>query len=127
MGASLGALAMLHAHRLHADSFAGLFLQSGSFFRQRFAGQERGFPRFARIARFVGTVLRAPSWPDAVPVSMTCGTGEENLENNRAMRDALAAQGYSADLDEHPDAHNWGSWRDTFDPHLISFLARLWS
>lgn len=126
MGASLGGLAMLHAHRMHPDSFGGLFLQSGSYFRQRFDRQESSFGRFRRIARFVGTVLRERAWPHPVPVVLTCGTGEENLTNNRAVRDALAAQGYTAVLDEHPDAHNWVSWRDTFDPSLLGFLQRLW-
>jgi len=39
MGASLGALAMLHVHRSRPGVFAGLFLQSGSFFRQRYDRQ----------------------------------------------------------------------------------------
>jgi enterochelin esterase-like enzyme len=126
MGASLGALAMLHAHRMHPDSFGGLFLQSGSFFRRRLDRAESGFGRFGRITRFVGTVHRERVWPSPVPIGMTCGTGEENLANNRVMRDALAAQGYAVALDEHPDAHNWVSWRDTFDPSLLHFLQRLW-
>jgi enterochelin esterase family protein len=127
MGASLGALAMLHVQRMHPETFGGLFLQSGSFFRQRSDRQERAFARFGRIARFVGTVLRGRESVDAVPVAMTCGTGEENLANNRAIRDALAAQGYPGVLDEHPDAHNWVSWRDVLDPHLTTLLQRLWS
>jgi enterochelin esterase-like enzyme len=45
MGASLGALAMLHAHRRFPDAFAGLFLQSGSFFLPRFDAHEAGFAR----------------------------------------------------------------------------------
>ena len=75
MGASLGALSFLHAHRRHSGAFAGLFLQSGSFFRQRFDRQESGFPRFRRITRFIGTLFGAPGWPDPIPVSLTCGTG----------------------------------------------------
>jgi enterochelin esterase-like enzyme len=126
MGASLGALATLHAHRVHPDLFAGLFLQSGSFFRRELDGYERGFPRFERIARFVGGVRRTREWPQPVPVTMTCGLGEENLGNNRAMRDALAAQGYPVELVEHRDAHNWVSWRDVLDPHLTLLLERLW-
>ena len=126
MGASLGALAMLHAHRTHPDLFGGLFLQSGSFFRRRSDRYERGFSRFARVARFVGSVVRTESWRYPVPVAMTCGAGEENLANNRVMRDALARQGYPAVLDEHPDAHTWICWRDTLDPHLVSLLQRLW-
>jgi enterochelin esterase-like enzyme len=126
MGASLGALAMLHAHRLHPDLFEGLFLQSGSFFRRELEGYARNFPRFERIARFVGGVRRAREWPRPVPVTMTCGLGEENLGNNRAMRDLLAAQGYPVELVEHRDAHNWVSWRDVLEPHLTLLLERLW-
>src|SRR5260221_10428113 len=54
MGASLGALAMLHAHVRHPRCFDGLLLQSGSYFRQRFDKQESTFPRYQRITRFVG-------------------------------------------------------------------------
>lgn len=127
MGASLGALAMLHAHRTHPAAFGALFLQSGSFFRQRFDRQEAGFVRFRRISRFVGTVLAADAWAHPIPIAMTCGTAEENLANNRAVAAALASQGYDVRLDEHPDAHNWTSWRDSFDPHLVAFLHKVWA
>ena len=127
MGASLGALAMLHAQRSRPGTFAGLFLQSGSFFVPRFDRHESGFPRFARIVRFVGGALRAPSWDDTPPAILTCGAEEENVHNNRLMASALAAQGYPARLHEVPDLHNYTSWRDAFDPHLTTLLARLWS
>lgn len=126
MGASLGALAMLHVHRFYPASFGGLFLQSGSFFRQRFDKQESGFPRFRRIARFVGQVLRADEAPHPVPVSMTCGTVEENLANNLATNEALVRQGYDVSFVENRDAHNYTGWRDTFDPHLVDLLAKAW-
>jgi enterochelin esterase-like enzyme len=127
MGASLGALALLHVHRTNPASFGGLFLQSGSFFRQRFDRQETGFARFRRISRFVGKVAGSEEWAHPIVVTMTCGTAEENLYNNRHMRGTLASQGYEIDWVEHRDAHNWVSWRDTFDPHLTRFLQRLWS
>jgi enterochelin esterase family protein len=117
---------MLHAHRLHPSLFEGLFLQSGSFFRREHEGYEREFPRFERIARFVGRVRRSREWPSPVPVTMTCGLGEENLGNNRAIRDVLAGQGYAVELVEHCDAHNWVSWRDVLEPHLTLLLERLW-
>jgi len=126
MGASLGAVAMLHAHRLHPELFAGLFLQSGSFFRRELDGHERGFPRFERIARFVGGVRRTRDWERPIAVTMTCGLGEENLGNNRAMREALMRQGYEIELVQHRDAHNWVSWRDVLEPHLTLLLERLW-
>jgi enterochelin esterase family protein len=122
MGASLGALAMLHAHKRHPRAFDGLFLQSGSFFRQRWDAQESGFERYRRITRFVGTVLRGGDDDRAIPVAITVGTGEENRENNRAVAGALEAQGYTAWLAEIRDAHNWTCWRDAFDPHLPALI-----
>jgi enterochelin esterase-like enzyme len=122
MGASLGGLAMLHAQRTYPGTFAGLFLQSGSFFMPRYDGHERGFPRYQRIVRFVGGVLRAGETPEAVPAALTCGTEEENVHNNRVMAAALAEQGYVAKLDEVPDLHNYTGWRDAFDPYLTRLL-----
>lgn len=124
MGASLGALAMLHAHRRHPRTFDGLFLQSGSFFRQRWDKVESSFPRYQRITRFVGTVLRGDS-VRSIPVTLTCGTAEENLANNRAVTGALADHGYDTYLVEVRDAHNWTCWRDAFDPALADLLGKL--
>jgi enterochelin esterase family protein len=126
MGASLGALAMLQAQRAWPGTFAGLFLQSGSFFVRRFDSHESGFPRYGRVVRFVGGVLRARSHPEPLPTAMTCGAEEENVHNNRLMAAALSAQGYDASLHELPDLHNYTSWRDAFDPHLTRLLTRLW-
>ena len=63
MGASLGGLAMLQAQRTWPGTFAGLFLQSASFFVPRYDRHESGFPRYRRITRFVGGVLRATAAP----------------------------------------------------------------
>ena len=126
MGASLGGLAAFHAHRVHRHLFGGLFLQSGSYFRRTTDQQETGFPRFERISRFIGGVLRAESAAAPIPIVMTCGRSEENVGNNRALRDALVRQRYDVRLHEHPDLHNWVSWRDTSHPHLLALLERLW-
>ncbi len=125
MGASLGALAMLHAQRRHPRCFDGLFLQSGSFFRRRWDSEESGFGRYQRITRFVGAVLRDAFPERPVPVTITCGTSEENRSNNRAMADALAAQGYPVALAEIPDGHTWTCWRDAFDPNLPALIEAL--
>ncbi|MEA2460859.1 MAG: hypothetical protein QOH90_1036 [Actinomycetota bacterium] len=126
MGASLGALAMLHAHRRAPASFGALYLQSGSYFRIRYDKQESGFSRFRRISRFMGEVLTAPEWLHPIPVTITCGTVEENLNNNRATAKALAAQGYDVTFVENRDGHNWIAWRDTFDPYLGDLLTKVW-
>ena len=74
MGASLGGLAMLQAQRSHPGTFAGLYLQSSSFFHRVLDEQESGFDRFQRVAAFVDSVLRAASAADPVPVVMTAGS-----------------------------------------------------
>jgi enterochelin esterase-like enzyme len=123
LGASLGALALFHAHRRHPDSFDALFLQSGSFFR-RAESYERWFPRYERIARFMGGVHR--NRPErTIPVVLTCGTVEENLAANRALEETLRRRGYDARLHEVRDGHNWIAWRDSFHPHLLRLLQRL--
>jgi enterochelin esterase-like enzyme len=126
VGASLGALAMLHAQRRHPAGFAGLFLQSGSFFQPRHDRQESGFRRYLRIVRFTGRVLRASDGP-AVPAALTCGAAEENLANNKDMAAALRRQGYPISFAEVPDAHNWTGWRDALDPHLTSLLQQVFA
>src|SRR6516165_5924347 len=127
MGASLGALAMLQAQRAWPGTFAGLFLQSGSFFVPRFDRHESGFPRYGRIVRFVRGVLRATDHEDPMSVTMTCGAREENVHNNRLMAAALAVQGYGVRLDEVRGGHNWAAWRGAFDPHLTGLLAEMWA
>ena len=126
MGASLGALAMLQAQRAWPGTFAGLFLQSGSFFVPRFDRQESGFPRYGRIVRYVRGVLRESVHDDPVPVAMTCGAAEENVHNNRLMAAALSGQGYRASLAETTGGHDWTNWREALDPHLTRLLAGLW-
>ena len=126
MGASLGALAMLHAQWAWPGTFGGLFLQSGSYFVPRFDRQESGFPRYGRIVRFVRSVLRATAHEDPVPVAMTCAGDEENIHNNRAMAAALAGLGYEVQLAEISGRHDFTSWRDGLDPHLTRLLANVW-
>lgn len=125
MGASLGALAMLHAQRQHGSCLDALFLQSGSFFHPRFDAHERRFSQYERVVRTVAAVLRSSGHPSPVPTVMTCGTVEENLANNRMMARALAAQGYDVALREARDAHSYPAWRDTFDPWLSGLLREL--
>jgi enterochelin esterase family protein len=122
VGASLGALAMLHAHRRHPKAFDGLFLQSGSFFQQRWDKIESGFPRYRRITRFVGTVLRGGAVERPIPIALTVGSAEENRANNEAIADALAAQRDTCWLSVIRDAHTWTCWRDAFDPNLPALI-----
>jgi enterochelin esterase family protein len=127
MGASLGALAALYAEWNHPGTFAGLFLQSGSFFALTTDPQESGFEYYAEVTGFVSEVLAATSAPSAPQIAMTAGTPEENVHNNRVMAAHLATLGLEVDFTETPDMHNFTAWRDTFDPCLIGLLQRTWA
>jgi enterochelin esterase-like enzyme len=127
MGASLGALAMLHVQRRHPRALSGAFLQSGSFFMPRYDAHERRFSRYARVTRFVRDTRRSGEYAIPVPVGMTVGIAEENAQNNREMARALAEQGYDVFLEEVPDMHNYVAWRDAFDPSLTTLLRRAWT
>jgi enterochelin esterase family protein len=125
VGASLGALALLHAHCRYPYPFDALFLQSGSFFQDRFDAQESSFPWYGRIVRFVDELRRDAAAPS--PTVLTCGIAEENLANNRAMAAILREHDYPVRLVEVPDAHNFVAWRDAWHPHLADLAAQVWT
>lgn len=125
MGASLGALAMLHAHRSFPAMFDGLFLQSGSFFLPDLDAHERRFSRFGPVTRFVRDLSQAVADPHPLPVALTCGVLEENLGNNRGVAQALERLGYPVELREVRDVHNYTAWRDALDPTLTALLVSL--
>lgn len=126
MGASLGALAALHAEWTRPATFAGLFLQSGSFFQSATDPQESDFEYFEQVSAFVSKVLAAEAAPSLPALAMTCGATEENVHNNRVMASHLAGLGLDVELVEAPDVHSFTSWRDMLDPHLTRLLSRLW-
>jgi enterochelin esterase-like enzyme len=123
MGTSLGALAMLHAHTCYPARFDALFLQSGSFFTPRFDAHEHRFPYYPQVVSFVASAAARLERP--IPVALTCGAIEENIENNRLMTQTLRSRGYPATLHEVPDVHNYTAWRDAFDPHLTRLLQQV--
>jgi enterochelin esterase family protein len=123
VGASLGGLAMLHAHRSHPGRLAGLFLQSGSFFTPQLDPQETDFSGFAAVTSFVADVHAAHDDPHPVPCVLTCGAVEENLANNQLMAETLGRLGYGARLVTVHDAHNYTAWRDALHPHLAELVT----
>lgn len=127
MGASLGALAALYAEWNHPGTFAGLFLQSGSFFTTDTDPQESGFEFFAEVTGFVSSVLAATEPPSRPVVALTAGTPEENVHNNRVMAAHLSRLELRVAFDETPDMHNFTAWRDVLDPGLTDLLRRTWS
>lgn len=127
-GQSLGGLAALHAAWTSPGAFAGLLLQSGSFFTPELDPQESGFAFWDEVTGFVATVLAATTAAqDAAAVAMTCGSAEENFANNLLLRDHLRSTGLDVTWGEVRQGHTWTCWRDTLDPHLPDLLGRAWS
>jgi len=127
LGQSLGGLAALHAAWTSPGTFAGLALQSGSFFTPELDPQESDFECWDEVTGFVASLLAATSAaPDAPAVAMTCGTAEENHANNVQVRDHLLATGMSVGWGEVRQGHTWTCWRDSLDPHLTDLLRKVW-
>jgi enterochelin esterase family protein len=128
MGQSLGALAALHAAWTSEGLFAGLLLQSGSFFTPELDPQESGFEFWHQVTGFVASVRAATEPPPDPPVvTLTCGTAEENLANNLALRDQLESLGLEVTWGEVRDGHTWTCWRDSLHPHLTELLTKVWA
>ena len=127
VGQSMGALAALHTAWTAPGTFAGLMLQSGSFFTAEHDPQEADYAYFGQVTGFVATVLAAQQAAPRPPeVAMTCGTAEENFANNLAMRDHLRAVGMNVSWGEVRQGHTWTCWRDSLEPHLGDLLTRVW-
>jgi enterochelin esterase family protein len=122
VGVSLGALAMLHAHRTQPPGLDGLFLQSGSFFTPDLDGQESGFSGFAAVTEFVDSVQRDDADTHPVPTVITCGIAEENLANNQRIALRLTELGYRTSVHTVRDAHNYVAWRDALHPCLTGLI-----
>jgi enterochelin esterase-like enzyme len=124
VGVSLGALCLTHAHFTQGGPFGGLILQSGSFFQPHSDAMERDYPHFQRICEFVSHISNRSLHDVArIPIHMTCGAGEENIINNRAMARSLREQGFPLTFHEQPDAHNWTCWRDSIGEGLTRMLG----
>jgi enterochelin esterase family protein len=123
VGVSLGALAMLHAHRRQPDAFDGLMLQSGSFFTSDLDPQEANFSGWQPVTDFVASVHADDSDDNPVPTAMTCGVPEENLANNQRMAESLSRLGYPVEIAAVRDAHNYTAWRDALHPHLTDLIT----
>jgi enterochelin esterase-like enzyme len=121
LGASLGGLALLHAHRDGLARFDGLLLESGSFLRP---GQVHGVEEIDRVEAFVADAKRNGAGVP-IPVEMTCGLVEEIMGDNQEMAAALRDQGFRARLHPRRDAHNWIAWRDAWTPHLETLVEGL--
>ena len=107
MGASMGAVAALHAAVVFPMRFDGLVLQSGTFARFPGGGAAR------RVLEPVVNFLKdfdASAVPHRVFVS--CGRFERLVVENRGMAERFRRAGREVGYVEAPDGHTWEGWRD---------------
>ena len=110
MGASLGAVASLHAAWRHPGAFGRLLLQSGSFAFTDIGENRRG-PAFEPVVRFMNAFRTRPGRP-AERIYLCCGIYESLIYENRSIAPLLMATGMEVRYVEARDGHNWENWRD---------------
>jgi len=121
-GASLGAMASLHAAARSPGFFGGLLLQSGSFFSSENEGRSRG-PRFDAVGAFIDRFRSAPIRAED-RVFLSCGEYEPPVHENRAMLPVLQDAGMEVRYMEARDGHNWQNWRNRLQEGLSWLFPR---
>ncbi len=99
LGASLGAVASLSTAFRFPGVFGGLILQSGSFILDQKTLQSRDHPVFARIAKLVAVLRRAPRLAGARAFVST-GELEGLADENRKLAGFLREQGVDVQFRE---------------------------
>ena len=77
------------------------------------------------MTEFVAGLTAADGGGRPVPTTLTCGTSEENLANNRRMAATLTRLGYRVGFHAVRDTHNYTGWRDALDPACTTLLTSL--
>lgn len=117
IGASMGALALLHS----ANSFDALFLQSASIHHPDY-DSDNDYDEFATVSQFVEQARQRLPTRHPLSITMTCGD-EPNLRGNHEMFYALRAQGHQITGGKVDGGHNYESWGQAFEPHLREALS----
>ena len=123
MGASLGGLAMLHAHRATRSSSTACCSSRAASSGNAPTSRSARFPRYRRITqihrhgapRRSKAHGRSRSRSPAAPPRRTARTTRPS-----PLRSARRATRRGSALVR--DAHNWTCWRDAFDPHLPALI-----
>lgn len=110
VGASLGAVASLHAAWSFPDRWGRLGLLSGSFAFTDIGVHQRD-PVFDPVVTFVNAFRHEPGKP-AEKVFVSCGMYESLIYENRSLVPLLQAQGVDVRYREARDGHHWQNWRD---------------
>jgi enterochelin esterase-like enzyme len=123
VGVSRGGLVAAHVAMQAPHLFGGVISHSGSFWWPT--------PAEGEPCRLIREVARRPA--DGLRFYLDVGIREHmpgpggtpcQVEVNRAMRDALARQGYAVSYAEYTGAHDYVNWRRTFADGLLALLGQ---
>jgi enterochelin esterase family protein len=125
LGASLGAVASLHAAWRYPGFYGMLMLLSGSFVFTDIGHHGRD-TKLDPVARFVNAFRKRPG-PGAQRTYVSCGIYESLIYENRSLVPFLQKQGMEVRYEEARDGHNWENWRDRLREGLSwLFPGPLW-
>jgi enterochelin esterase family protein len=125
VGASLGAVATLHASWKHPGFFGRLLTQSGSFAFSDIGEHHRG-TAFDDVVSFVNRLRENPG-RFSERLFVTCGMYESLIYENRSLVPQLQGTGMDVHYVEARDGHNWENWRDRLREGLSwLFPGPLW-
>ncbi|MGD8857913.1 MAG: alpha/beta hydrolase-fold protein [Chloroflexota bacterium] len=118
LGNSLGGLAAVHALLAHPDVFGLAAAQSG-----RFGFMDGALIRSARRQQARPVETGGPQLYLVAGAYETAIQGENILQDNRQMVEALRQGGLDVVLDVRPEGHSWGLWRGTFGRALSALFG----
>ena len=125
VGASLGAVASLHAAWTYPSAFGRLLLQSGSWAFSDIGETRRG-PRFDTVFQFINSFRETPTRV-AEKIYVSCGVYEGLIYENRSLSPSFQASCADYRYLEVRDGHNWENWRDRLREGLSWLLpGPLW-
>ena len=125
---------------LSMGGYGALRLAARSGGRVRAASGHSSVTDFRRLSVFVEEALEGCGVPEGEsalidlmkrhrgelpPVRFDCGTEDPLLEDNRALRAALVAEGIPHEYEESPGGHEWAYWRARVADSLRFFAAAL--
>jgi enterochelin esterase family protein len=110
LGASLGAVASLHAAWRYPGCWGRLALLSGSFAFTDIGVHQRD-PVFDPVVEFVNAFRQQPG-ELAERIYVSCGMYESLIYENRSLVPLLQAHGAAVRYRESRDGHHWQNWRD---------------
>lgn len=126
MGASLGAISLLHIEYDNPGTFGALMLQSTSFHHERFISREEvNYGERDRVEAFVEKLGSTPFAAELMQIGITWNEGP-GVPGNNVMSNILSIQGHTLEGGLVAGGHDYPSWGNALDPYLGNVLARTW-